>query len=216
MFEKLFENDFCLIINKPSGVSVHNEEDENVIKVYKQKGLLYYPVHRIDKETSGILILSKTKEHIEELSSALKSSTKTYLAICKGQIKQEQGTWEYPITDKAEGRKSPSGIKAKRKESKSIWKKIESNNYFSKLEVTIETGRTHQIRKHLTLFKHTIVGDQRYGEKKYNNRISSIYEFSRMALHSHKLSINIANEQIQIISKIPIEFSKLFTKIEKN
>jgi tRNA pseudouridine65 synthase len=209
MFEKLFENENCLIIDKPSGVSVHNPEDENVIDSYKKKGLIYYPVHRIDKETSGILILAKKKEVIDELSTSLKNSTKTYLAICKGTIDSKNGTWNFPITDKAEGRKSPNGIKSKRKIAKSEWRKVSQNKYFTKLEIQIETGRTHQIRKHTTLFKHSIVGDKRYGVKEYNDRIKRIYNFSRMALHSHKLEINISGELISILSIEPKEFSLL-------
>ena len=209
MFEKIFENNFCLIINKPSGVSVHNPEDENVLEVYKKQGNNYYPVHRIDKETSGILILSKTKESVQELSMALKEATKTYITVCKGVIKEDNGVWNFPITDKAEGRKSPGGIKSNRKAAKSTWTRVSHNKFFSKLEVKIETGRTHQIRKHLTLFKHTVIGDQRYGEKKYNSKIKDLYGFSRMALHSHKLEIQISNELVEVISDEPKEFSLL-------
>lgn len=209
MFEKLFENDQCLIINKPHGVSVHNAEDKNVIEIFKEKGLDYTPVHRIDKETSGILILAKDTKYIDQLSITLKSSKKTYLTICRAQLKEESGIWNFPITNKAEGSKKVDGIKKDRVNAISSWVLLAKNPYFSLLEVTIETGRTHQIRKHCALARHAIIGDNRYGDKAFNKKISKLYAVSRMALHAHKLSIIIDGNPLNILCEAPTEFNKL-------
>jgi tRNA pseudouridine65 synthase len=209
MFEKLFENEKCLIINKPNGISVHNAEDLSVIKQYENSGLKLYPVHRIDKETSGILILAKDSSHVNELSEALKRATKSYLAICRGIFKNESGTFRNPISDKAEGRKNPAGTKSNQKEAISEWKLLNTSKYFSELLVTIKTGRTHQIRKHCALNKRPIIGDKRYSDKAYNEKIAKIYNIEAMTLHAYKLVITLGNNEVQIECPKPEYFEKL-------
>jgi len=210
MFEIIEERKKWMIINKPSGISVHNEEG-SVIDFFKKNGHNYSPAHRIDKETSGLLLLSKDNSFTESLQSALQSAEKYYVAVCRGSIKEKAGVWSNPLSEKAEGRKNPSGKKASQKKALSHWTCQKSNKYLSLLEVKILTGRTHQIRRHAVLNKHAILGDSRYGEKKYNELILKNYEFKRMALHARRLKIEIDNEKFDFICETPTTFHDLLT-----
>lgn len=209
MFEKLFENDKCLIINKPNGISVHNAEDESVLEKYKKSGKKYFAVHRIDKETSGILILAKESTFVEELSISLKSATKSYLAICKGRFSNKKGLFNNKISDKSEGRKNPAGVTSNRKEASTFWEVEKETKFFTELLVSIKTGRTHQIRKHCLINKTPIIGDQRYGDTKYNKKIASIYNTNAMALHAYKLVIIIDSNEMEITCDRPDHFITL-------
>lgn len=208
MFEIIEERQKWMIINKPSGTSVHNE-DSSVIDYFKSLGHNYSPVHRIDKETSGLLLLSKDSSYTETLQNALQSARKCYTAVCRGKIKEDSGMWTNPLSEKAEGRKNPSGPRSSRKKAQSEWRCLESNKYLSLIEVEILTGRTHQIRRHAALNKHSIIGDSRYGEKKYNELISKTYDFKRMALHAMNLEITIEGEDFNFVCETPSSFIQL-------
>jgi tRNA pseudouridine65 synthase len=114
--------------------------------------------------------------------------------------------WNFPVSDKAEGRKNPQGLAKDRVEAKTLFKVIKSNSYFSLVEFQLLTGRQHQIRKHAALARHAILGDPRYGEPKYNEKMAKIYETSRMFLHAQSLSIVIHGERRNFYSESPPEF----------
>ncbi|OUR96729.1 hypothetical protein A9Q84_10330 [Halobacteriovorax marinus] len=197
-----------MIINKPPGVSVHNEEG-SVIDHFKKSGIDISAAHRIDKETSGLLLLSKKNSFTSTLQTALQDAQKTYTAVCRAQMNEEQGQWRNSLSEKAQGRKNPAGIKSLLKKAITHWSCLKKNNYFSLLELRIETGRTHQIRRHAVLNKHAVIGDSRYGEKKYNDKIASSYDFKRMALHASNLKISIEGEDFNFDCAIPATFLNL-------
>ncbi|WP_290736828.1 RNA pseudouridine synthase [Halobacteriovorax sp. JY17] len=208
MIKVIKESDTWLVINKPSGTSVHNDS-ESVIEFFKEQNLEIAPVHRIDKDTSGLLLLSKDQSATAELQQALQHSKKYYLAICRGQTKEESGTWTDKLSEKAEGSKNPRGKKSDLKECITNWKRIYSNKYFTLMLFNIETGRTHQIRRHCAIHKLEILGDKRYGDSKYQNLIKNKYNFSQMALHSYKLDIQLEKIQHNFIADIPTYFKEL-------
>ena len=193
--EILFENLNFIVVNKPYGISVHNNEqaEENLIDKLKIQGQWdkLFPVHRLDKETSGLQILAKNSEAAGELAHEFQSHSvkKIYHGICRGQMKLSSGVWKQPLTDKAEGAKNPQGQSKDRVPCETDFKVINQNKYFTLCEFDLKTGRQHQIRKHCALNGHHLVGDTRYGEKKYNQMISSKYQTNRMFLHCSFLKI---------------------------
>lgn len=174
---------------------------------YKLKD--FHFVNRLDQETSGLMVIGLNTTTVPKLQEALTQGHKKYLAILRGTKLSGEGQWTWPITDKAEGRANPQGLSRERKEAISRWKVLGQNQYFTEIEVEIETGRQHQIRKHAALAKHPIVGDSRYNEPKYNTRIRELYNFPRMALHAWKLSFAYEGQELSFELERPSEFTTL-------
>ena len=207
--EIIHDSNDWIVVNKPTGLSVHNNEDET--NLIKQLGLQghkgFSPVNRLDKETSGIMVLSCESEMSSQLQRALSSdkSIKSYLAIVKGNFAKDQmqGVWSDDLTNKAEGRTNPLGVKKDRVPCKTNFKVLTTNKYLSKLLLTLETGRQHQIRKHCINAKHQVIGDSRYGDKKFNSLIKKKYSFNNMALHSSKLEFKLGKREYRYESEPP-------------
>lgn len=207
-----------LIINKPPGISVHNEAGDvrSILKKQLHPGTFHdiYPVHRLDKETSGILVVATEQEAAANLSEQFQNhkAEKMYYAVLRGgmDISEEWQEWAFPISDKAEGRKNPQGLLKDRIEAKTLYRVLDSNKYFSLVELRLLTGRQHQIRKHAALAKHAIVGDSRYGDPKYNDKMAQIYKTDRMYLHAFRLSLPIGGRTQTFETPMPPDFRELF------
>ncbi len=194
MIKIIEENKFFVVINKPEGVSVHNEKP-SLVEFLQAKKLPLHFVSRLDRETSGLLIVAKLPDLHEELTECLNLGTKTYRALLRGPWKSKPETsWTWPLSDKAEGRQNPKGISADRMDCESQVKLIRTNAYFSEVAVTLLTGRQHQIRKHAAIAKQPIVGDNRYNEKKYNTAISDRYKINRLWLQAESLQFKFQNK----------------------
>lgn len=213
--EILYESKDWIVVNKPIGLSVHNNEGEtNLLKRLEKQGLKEFsPVNRLDKDTSGIMVLSAKSEITAKLQAAFSadSASKSYLAIVKGVFKDgnKKGSWEQDLTNKAEGRANPLGIKKDRVHCRTSYEVLNMNKYLTLLLLRLETGRQHQIRKHCVHEKHQVIGDPRYGDKKFNSLIQKKYSFSDMALHSYKLKIRFENHDYKFTSLPPKSWAKL-------
>lgn len=206
-----------LIVNKPVGISVHNEKDD--IRELLKKQLTprsyqdIYPVHRLDKETSGLLVVATEPETAALLAEQFQNrlTEKRYVAVLRGSMpaQEEWQTWKTPISDKAEGRKNPQGLLKDRIEAVTQYRVIKSNKYFSLVEFNLLTGRQHQIRKHSALAKHAIVGDNRYGDRTYNEKMAQIYGHDRMFLHAHEITLTIGGKNRTFTTPIPEAFSRI-------
>ena len=182
------------MVDKPSGLSIHNTDSpQNLLSLLEKqvKGAKLYPVHRLDKETSGIQLLALNQDSAKKLSDEFQERRvkKSYVGILKGQLKKTEGVWNLKLTDKAEGRKNPQGLSAARVLCETKYEVLQASKYFSYCQFDLITGRQHQIRKHASLAKHSLVGDQRYGDKSYNKKIFSLYKTQRLFLHSQKIEV---------------------------
>ncbi len=207
----LLQTDDWLVVDKPPGISIHNNEDpENLIKVLvEQTGAVsLYPVHRLDRETSGVQIFALHKKSAQQLSGEFESDRvgKYYEGLVKGQLKNLKGVWDKALTDKAEGRRVPQGVSRDRVPCVTEYKVIRSSKFLSHCEFRLLSGRQHQIRKHAALAKHPLVGDTRYGNKALNAKISGLYDENRMFLHCRE--IEILGEKL--ISKNSPSYLKFF------
>lgn len=202
-----------LVIDKPVGLSVHNEK-VNVLtlltQIKRNPNLSFHAVHRLDAETSGVLLVAKDAEVAAKLSEEMqKDSRKLYQAVLRGEMKEDETSWDWKLSDKAEGRKNPQGLLKDRKDCETLVRVIEKNKYFTLAECEILTGRQHQIRKHSALAKHAIVGDARYNDPKYNERIAGIYDTDRMFLHAAELRMRIDGREQVFKAPLPAEFKAL-------
>ena len=209
----LYEDDFLLIVDKPSNLPVHpsilHYEDSlsNAVKYHFDKIDLYKkirPVNRLDKDTSGIVIFAKN-EYIQEcLVKQMKQNVfkKKYLAVLSGILEKDSGTISAPIA-----RKNNSIIEREIREDGDLaishFKVLERFNNMTLVEYTLETGRTHQLRVHSKYIGHPIVGDSLYGLQ------SPL--ISRQALHAYEVSFvhPINKEKMLIHSNLPDDIKKL-------
>ncbi|WP_413560674.1 RluA family pseudouridine synthase [Bdellovibrio sp. HCB209] len=200
-----------LVINKPTGVSVHNDPNDVVHILEKQLPAgsfeAIHPVHRLDKETSGLLLIALNTRMAKQLAEQFQARTceKYYFALLRGSmpVSDEWQHWNTPISDKAEGRNNPQGLSKDRVEARTDFKVIKSDQYTAMIEVRLFTGRQHQIRKHSAIAKHAILGDTRYGDHKFNKRIAEIYKTDRMFLHAGKLKITIDGKEHTFEAPVP-------------
>ena len=201
-----------IVINKPAGVSVHNDPADVIHLLKKQlpSGSYQdiYPVHRLDKETSGLLVVALNEKSAASLAAQFQSgeTTKIYSAVLRGAITDLTLHWKWAISDKAEGRKNPQGMSKDRVNAETLVTVEKTNKFFSLVRVKILTGRQHQIRKHAAMARHAILGDDRYSDPKYNSKMAELYKTDRMFLHAQKLTIKIDNESHTFEAPLPSEF----------
>jgi RluA family pseudouridine synthase len=218
-----------LALNKPSGLSVHNDPGADALSVAlnllendpalrtlcawkPSTETLPSPAHRLDRETSGVLLLSLNRERASELGQFMeqRKARKIYRAILRGQLREQKGIWQMPLSDRAEGRKNPAGIKGAQKACETQFTKLRENKFISEVEVELITGRQHQIRRHAVLARHAVVGDERYSDAKFNRRMRELFGVHRLLLHAQKLEFTIDGKDISIEAPLPSEFATLF------
>lgn len=226
----IYETSDFLIINKPSGLITHpkNKYDHqpSVVSWLEEK----YPeirnlgtdplrnaiVHRLDKETSGLLILAKTQKGYDYFKQQFKDKKihKTYLALVHGHLKQKNGIINTPVakmgvlrTTRLLGKKLLQG-----QEAITEYRVLEEYLDYSLVQATPKTGRTHQIRLHLKFLGHTIACDRFYQTK--NETCPP--ELNRLFLHAQKLSfISPTGEALALEADLPPELQKFLEKLPK-
>ncbi len=177
----LYEDGDILVLNKPAGLALHPGKNVHVVTLIE--GLLYYAkdrdfephlVHRLDLNTSGTLVVAKSKETARILTEYFKGRKirKIYLTLVHGKIKEECGIIDEPI----------DGLDAETQ-----YRVLNGNDRYTLLEVEIKTGRKHQIRRHFSSIGHPVVGDNKYGLKKLNKEIKRLTGLKRQFLHCKSL-----------------------------
>ncbi|MBS5824803.1 MAG: RluA family pseudouridine synthase [Clostridium argentinense] len=218
----IYEDSELLVVNKKPNMVVHPTKSyptgtlsNGILYYFKEKGenCIVRLVSRLDMDTSGLIMVAKNQFAHMNLAKSMENNliTKSYLAIVHGVIKEEYGTIDVPI-----GRPTEDSIKREVMEhgqnSITHFKVVERYKNATLVELTLETGRTHQIRVHLSYINHPIYGDSLYGieEKEY---------IKRQALHAYKLVIPHprTGEILKLESKLPEDMEKLLNKLgEKN
>lgn len=225
--EIIYEDNDIIVVNKPKGMVVHPANGNpdgtlvNAIMAICKDSLSGIGgeirpgiVHRLDKDTSGILIVAKNdKAHIN-LSEQIKDHKvqKTYIALVRGIVKENEATINMPIGRSPKDRKKMAVVKNGR-EAITHFKVIERfpKNNCTLLEIKIETGRTHQIRVHLSQIGYPIIGDSTYSNGKNE------WQISGQCLHAKSLKFKhpITNEEMFLEAKIPEYFQKLLKTLDK-
>jgi 23S rRNA pseudouridine1911/1915/1917 synthase len=215
----VYEDDDVAVIDKPSGLVVHpapgNPEHTLVNALRHAFGKLsdINPgrpgiVHRLDKETSGLLVIAKNNASHLELARqfAEHSVKKEYLAIVKGRVEFDENVIEAPIARHLFKRKNMAvSFTDKAKEAKTHYRTLKRGKEFSLLELKPYTGRTHQLRVHLAFIGHPILGDDKYGKQN---------KFVRLALHARRLGFTHpkTGKFMEFSSPVPGEFSDFLNK----
>ena len=203
--EVIYADRALVVVNKPAGLSVHNDSGNLIERLVAERGEHLRPVHRIDRETSGLLLLARDREAAAALQRALQSgeSEKEYLASLRGRLSEPRGDWRAPLSPKAEGRRNPAGLKRNRVEAHTRFELIAQTQWLSLLRCQLLTGRQHQIRKHAAIAGHPIVGDRRYGDPKHARMIAHRLRFEGLALHAARLRLRYRGEALSFTAPPP-------------
>ena len=220
-FPLLMEDEALLAIDKPAGVAVHGGSGVifGVIEQLRQArpgAKLLELVHRLDRETSGILLVAKKRSALKHLQDQFREreTGKTYLALVVGEWPASKKVIDAPLHKyllpdgerrvKVVGKDDPDGMK-----SVTLVKVGQRLAGFTLLEVTIKTGRTHQIRVHLAAQGHAIAGDDKYGDFELNKSLQK-QGLKRMFLHAWKLQFNhpVSGERIALQADLPPDLEK--------
>lgn len=213
------ENDDYIAINKPEGIASHGgsgisigviETIRNFGKAYRDAKL----VHRLDKDTSGCQIIAKNNKFLRRCNKLIseRKIKKTYQAIVHGNWIYKDGLYEINIEkNRLIGNERMVRISEGGKIAKTFFQAIESSNYFSLIQCELVTGRTHQLRVHLSELGFPIVGDKKYGLKESRFSKGSSYK-KRMYLHANSFISNDLNIHLSV--KSPKEFKKILKNDE--
>lgn len=218
----LYEDPDVVVIDKPAGMVVHagagHSQGTLVNALLHHFGVLSSVngdlrpgiVHRLDRDTSGVLVVARTDRAHQSLAGQFhhRQVEKTYLALVHGRMKQAQGRISAPITRDPVRRTRMSARSRSGRTALTEYRVLEQFARFSLLEVRIKTGRTHQIRVHLSSLGHPIVGDRLYGAPA---KPPGLPPLERFFLHAHKLGFRSPStgDPIRIESPLPPELSAI-------
>ena len=222
-FSILFEDDYLMAIDKPAGVAVHGGSGVSFgvieqLRMARPQAVFLELIHRLDRETSGILLIAKKRSALKLLQNQFREreTGKTYLALVLGQWPASKKVLDKPLHKylladgerrvKVVGKDDPDGMPS----VTLVRSRPTSTLAFTLLEVTIKTGRTHQIRVHLASEGHPIAGDDKYGDFDTNKRLMRTVDspaLKRMYLHAWRLQFShpASGERIELSSPLPLE-----------
>ena len=201
----LYQDESLIGILKPEGllsVGTKDVRQKHALAMVRESlgpNQKLWPVHRLDRETSGVLLFARSRELCDAVKKSWKEVTKTYSAVVEGHPAPAQGVINQPLYD-GKNLMVKVGDHPEAREAITRYQTSETGPQRTLLEIHLDTGRRHQIRTHMAWLGHPVVGDSRYGNKD-----------SRMALHARKLSFHhpVTGKEIVLEAKTPAVFMKL-------
>lgn len=232
--EIVYEDATLLVVNKPAGLVVHPAAGihsgtlANALAYHFQQlpnasSVRPGIVHRLDRDTSGLLVVAKTEAALDNLSDQFRARSvyKSYAALVHGRVNADAGRVDQPLARDPANRTRMAVVRGGRS-ALSLYRVNRRFQRFTLLDVELKTGRTHQIRVHLAWLKHPVVGDETYGAGRDNTiqnpRLrADIRNLGRHFLHAEKLAFEHpeTNERMKFESPLPAELSQLLTRIEE-
>lgn len=208
----LYEDEHIVVVDKPSGLSVHRGDDQGstfALNLTRNAiGRWVYPVHRLDRATSGVLVFALSSESARSLQAALTNETaiKRYLALVRG-TPPDRGIIDSPM-EKREGGPDVEAVTE-------FERLFVTNARLSFVEARPRTGRRHQIRRHLRRIDHPLAGDVRYGNGADNRRYRAELGLYRLALHARSLSFlhPVTSDRVTFESPIPGDLRMPLTRL---
>ena len=220
----VFEDSRLIVLDKPAGLAVHGGSGVSLgcieaLRALRPQLRSLELVHRLDRATSGCLLVAKRRSALRALHTLLREGgvQKSYLALVKGQWRRGTAEIDTPLlTQRGDGearvKVDPSG-----KPARSSFRLIEPvGTLASLLEIRIATGRTHQIRVHAAHLGHPLAGDERYGDAQFNALLAE-FGLHRMFLHAHSISFSWpdSGEEFSISVPLPEELTKVLSALQE-
>jgi tRNA pseudouridine65 synthase len=203
----LHRDEALVVVDKPSGLSVHRGDDPGPVfalqLVRDLVGRYVYPIHRLDRATSGVLAFALSSEHASAVQAAFVSGAvdKTYLALVKG-TPPESLVIDEPMKNDGGDEPVPAVTE--------VTRLFVTEHGFSLVLARPRTGRRHQIRRHLKRRHHKVAGDVAYGEGPVNRRLRADFGLHRLALHALELSLPhpVTGETLRVRAKVPADLGE--------
>lgn len=227
--EILFEDDHILVLNKPSGMAVHAGSGISVGVIEALRALrseLRYLelAHRLDRETSGCLVLAKSARILKILNEDFRSNTlknkrldKRYLALVKGRWRFGERRIEKPLdTEARRGGERHVVVSAQASYASSIVTPKAVGQLASLVEVKLQTGRTHQVRVHLLSEGHPLAGDSRYGDTSFNQLMKEQHGLRRLFLHASQIAFThpVSEQRVRVTAPLPTALQKVADELK--
>ena len=206
----LYADEHLVVAQKPSGLLVHrgwdNDDDVAMFRVRDAIGGYVYPVHRLDRGTSGALVFARTKAAASALAQAFENGAveKSYLALVRG-APPESGTIDHAIQKREDGPRVPAVTRFRVVARSPV-------DRCSLVEASPETGRLHQIRRHLRHIDHPLVGDVNYGSGVINRHYRARYGLHRLALHARRVAFAHPETgvRVDVVAPVPADLAGPF------
>ena len=220
--EIIHEDDSIIAVNKPNNILVYAsyfarniKDDDLVTLLKKQTELNLYPIHRLDRKTSGILLLAKEKEFVKDYQQQFENNKvqKHYYAVVRGYC-PPNGVIDTPTKNAETGMYKEALTEYQTLETIELDIPVHpyEKSRYSLVKFTPKTGRMHQLRIHANKISHPIVGDYQYGDRFHNRMFENELNWNNMFLHARELSIKQpdSGEQLVLKSSFPADWDKLF------
>jgi tRNA pseudouridine65 synthase len=195
MLPIIFEDAYYLCINKPNNLLVHhshyarNIEEESLMEILKANGYNVFPIHRLDRKTSGVLMLAKAKEFVAPFQKMMEQNEvqKIYHALLRGHI-TENGIIDTPVkNDRGNYKEALTHFRCLKHFELEIPVEPYPNARYSLVEFTPKTGRMHQLRIHANKISHPIIGDPKHGNRHHNHMFITEFQNDHLFLHAESL-----------------------------
>jgi 23S rRNA pseudouridine955/2504/2580 synthase len=219
----IYEDSRILVIDKPAGFAVHGGSSISLgvieaLRLLRPTSKDLELAHRLDRGTSGCLLLAKRRSTLRVVHELLREGQvdKRYLALVKGRWAEGNTEIEAPLVTRRVGGEARVKVDPSGKEARSTFRTLDRfGKTATLLEVSIDTGRTHQIRVHAAHAGHPVAGDERYGDKDCNDDLKS-FGLSRMFLHAHSLSFDWPDggEPFSVSAPLPDDLKAVLTALE--
>lgn len=223
----IYEDDNFVIVNKPRGLLLQQDGDTTHpsldILVSEYLGKTAMPVHRLDKNTSGICVFAKNNKAADEMGKIFNDHSqieKHYLTLVSGQI-NEDGVVDAPLRKSFERKKMVvAPIKSGAKSAITKYHPIKNFKDYTLLDISLLTGRTHQIRAHMSYMRHHVIGDIKYGDYKVNNIFKREFNFENQFLHAYKIKFLDINGPLNYLKNkefscnLPSELEEILKKLD--
>ena len=221
--EIIYEDEYCLVVNKPNNLLVHhshfsrNVDEESLVELLKKQGYDHpIPIHRLDRKTSGILLLAKSTEFVKSFQELFDDDLidKKYLALVRGFV-QEGGIIDSPVkNDRGNYKEALTYYRVFKTKELAIAVKPYTSSRYSWIVMSPKTGRMHQLRIHANKISHPIIGDHKYGNRHHNKMFEEELKSPNLFLHAFKLNFVHPYLNVKLILKASLpEFWISFEKL---
>ncbi|EKT60154.1 tRNA pseudouridine(65) synthase TruC [Providencia sneebia] len=221
MLDIIYQDEYIVAVNKPAGMLVHrswldSKETVFVMQTLRdQIGQFVYPIHRLDRPTSGVLLFALSSDIARVLAGQFEEHQieKIYHAIVRGYVEDQQ-TIDYPLLEQLDKIADKHATREPKLQDcithcrpiAQVECPVEIGRYptsrFSLLELSPETGRKHQLRRHMSHIRHPIIGDSKHGDLRQNRGVSQYFGVSRLMLHASQLVLShpVTGEKLSLVA----------------
>lgn len=211
----LFEDESLLVVRKPAGIAVHEGKEvarrESLLgaleAAYRPKGVAPRLVHRLDRETSGVLVVAKSEQSADELERRFEEGEveKEYLALVVGALRPREGRIDAPLP----------GRDGKPARALTLYRVEKEFADTSLVRVRTETGRMHQVRLHFARLGHPLVLDSRHGDFAFNRRFKKTHGLKRLFLHAASIGLRHKGKKRQWSAPLPDDLARALESLER-